>query len=412
MTCTAPAGLRLGGALLALIALPGCGKRGDPVAPLPRTPQGVTGLALAQRGGELELTYTAPRVTTGGAGLTALDVEVLRADTEGDFAKVSREESRTVGPGELIRQTFPLPAPGTPVRVAARARAGSHVSGLTSIATLKVLAPQSPPAALKAQVTPRGVSLSWTAPPGGIPQPLPTPSPSPSPSPRAGMPVRPSPSPSGSPDAASPRPGASPVPASPTPSPIAAAATPSPAPTTAPAPAPTPVPSPTPPPPPTTGYWVYRRDPAGRYEAALQAVPLQVTAYEDTTAAPGQSFCYVVRLVAATAPIIESASSNEACVDVKDVAAPAPPVGVATLAREGAVEVSWSPSSEPDLQVYRVYRGRPGAAGERLAEVAAGESTYKDAGAERGVPFFYTVTAVDAAGNESPPSAPAEGSLP
>jgi len=141
-------------------------------------------------------------------------------------------------------------------------------------------------------------------------------------------------------------------------------------------------------------------------------VPLQAAAFEDTAAAPGQSFCYVVRLVAATAPLIESASSNEACLAVKDVAAPAAPVGVAALVRDGAVEVSWSPSSEPDLALYRVYRGAPGAAPQRLAEVAAGESTFRDTPAERGMPFLYTVTAVDAAGNESPPSAAAEGSLP
>ena len=53
MSGTAPAGIRVGCALAALLALPACGKRGDPVAPLPRTPQGVAALALAQRGGEV-----------------------------------------------------------------------------------------------------------------------------------------------------------------------------------------------------------------------------------------------------------------------------------------------------------------------------------------------------------------------
>jgi hypothetical protein len=59
-----------------------------------------------------------------------------------------------------------------------------------------------------------------------------------------------------------------------------------------------------------------------------------------------------------------------------------------------------------------VYRARVGGAPERVAEVAAGESTFRDAALERGVPHLYTVTAVDSAGNESPPSAPAEGVLP
>ena len=398
MTCAAPPWLRVACALAALVALPRCGKRGDPVAPLPRTPQAVTGLGLAQRGGEVEVAYTAPRVTTGGAGLTVLDVEILRAESEGDFAKVARSQSRRTAPGEELRETAPLPAPGTTLRVAARARAGSHVSALTPIVTLKVLAPLSAPTDLKAQLTPRGVALTWTPPPGGIPKPLPVPSPSPSPSARPGVPVRPGPSPVASPAPARPGPAASPGPAP------AASPTPAPSPTLA--------PSPTPPPPPTSGYWIYRREPGGRYGAPLQAVPLQVAAFEDSAAAPGQSFCYVVRLVAATEPVIESGSSNEVCLAVKDVAAPAAPAGVASLVRDGAVELSWSPSAEPDLAVYRVYRARSGAAPERIAEVAAGESTYRDTAAERGVPFLYTVTAVDTAGNESPPSAPAEGSVP
>ena len=384
MSSAAPPWLRVACAFVAAAALARCGKRGDPVAPLPRTPQAVTGLTVSQRGREVEVRYVAPRVTTGGAGLSVLEVEVLRAETEGDFAKVAREETRKAAPGEALRDTAPLPPAGTTLRVAARARAGSHVSASTPVVTLRVQPPLSPPVDLNAQLTPRGVGLSWTPPPGGIPPPLPAPPPSPSPSPQARppVPVRPSPSPSA-------------VPASP-----------------APAASPTPAPSPTPPPAPTSGYWIYRREPGGRYEAPLVPVPLQVAAVEDSSAVPGQSLCYVARLVAATEPVIESGSSNEVCVSVKDVAAPAAPAGVAALVREGAVELSWSPSSEPDLALYRVYRARPGAAPQRIAEVAAGESTYRDAALERGVPFLYTVTAVDNAGNESPPSAPAEGSLP
>ena len=404
MSCAAPPWLRVACALVAAAALPRCGKRGDPVAPLPRTPQAVTGLTVAQRGREVEVRYVAPRVTTGGAGLSVLDVEVLRADTEGDFAKVARGQTRKAAPGEALREMAPLPPPGTTLRVAARARAGSHVSALTPVATLRVQPPLSPPLDLKAQLTPRGVALTWTPPPGGIPPPLPAPSPSPSPPARPSLPVRPSPLAS----APGPPKAGAPPPASASPTPLASPVPASPGPKAS----PTPVPSPTPPPPPSSGYWIYRRAPGGKYEGPLAPVPLQVAAFEDSSAAPGQSFCYVARLAAATEPVIESASSNEVCLAVKDVAAPAAPAGVTALVREGALELSWSPSSEPDLAAYRVYRARSGGAPERIAEVAAGESTYRDAALERGVPFLYTVTAVDSSGNESPPSTPAEGSLP
>lgn len=393
MRPAAPKALRAAFALSLLAALPACGKRGDPQPPLPRTPQPVTGLSVAQRGRGIEVAYTAPRATAGGVPLTALDVELLRAEIEGEFTDVARSASRKAAPGEAVREAGPLPPPGTRLRLAARARAGGRLSALTPIVTLAVQAPLEPPSDLKAALTPKGVSLAWTAPPGGIPPPIVAPSPSPSPSPAAkpGAPAAPSPSP-----AASPGPSGSP------------AASPSPTPT----PSPTPAPSPTPPPPPTSGYWIYRRDAGGTYGAPLVRAPLQVALLDDETVAPGQKVCYVARLVAATEPVIESESSNEVCLEVRDVEAPAAPTGVTALARDGAIEVSWSPSSERDLAGYRIYRSAPGGTPERVAEAAAGESTYRDTAVASGVTRVYTVTAVDAAGNESPPSAPAEGGLP
>ena len=390
MRPAAPKALRAACALSLLASLPACGKRGDPLPPLPRTPQPVTGLLVAQRGRGIEVSYVAPRATAGGVALTALEVELLRADTEGEFADVARAASRKAAPGEAVREAGPLPAPGTRVRLAARARAGGRVSALTPVVILAVQAPLAPPSELKARLTPKGVALAWTAPPGGIPPPIVAPSPSPSPTPaKPSAPPAPSPSPAASPGAS---PTASPSPAA--------------------SPSPTPAPSPTPPPPPSSGYWIYRRDAGGKYGTPLVRAPLQSAAFDDETVAPGQNVCYVARLVAATDPVIESESSNEVCVEVRDVEAPAAPTGVTALARDGAVEVSWSPSPERDLAGYRVYRSAAGGTPARVAEVGAGESAFRDTAVASGATHVYTVTAVDAAGNESPPSAPAEGALP
>ncbi|HXT19164.1 MAG TPA: hypothetical protein VN923_00285, partial [Thermoanaerobaculia bacterium] len=76
------------------------------------------------------------------------------------------------------------------------------------------------------------------------------------------------------------------------------------------------------------------------------------------------------------------------------------------------IDLSWSPSGEADLAVYRIYRAAGEAAPQRLAEVPAGTTEYRDASPGRGSPHVYTVTAVDRAGNESPPSASAEAHLP
>jgi fibronectin type 3 domain-containing protein len=120
----------------------------------------------------------------------------------------------------------------------------------------------------------------------------------------------------------------------------------------------------------------------------------------------------VVRAVASTEPVVESAASEEACVLVRDITPPAPPGGLTALAGEGLIELTWSPSPEADLDVYRLYRSTGGAAPTLLATVPAGQNRFDDKGALPGVAYRYTLTAVDKAGNESGSSNPAETSRP
>ena len=366
-------------AALVLAAALGCGKRGDPLPPLARTPQPVRELTVAQRGSDLEIRYIAPRTTTGGARLDLHAVEILTARAEGDFAKTALIEVRKAAPGETVAWTQPLPPAGTRMRVAARAVAGGDRSALTPVVTLLVQPPPAAPADLKARLTPEAVVLTWT---GTVPSPPPAPSPSPAPSPAASpaAPVK------------QPAPAASPTKAE-------TAATAS-------------TPAAAPPKPPTPGFRIFRRDPIASYDAPMNPVPITTSIFEDRTAGSGPRWCYVLRVAASVDPVVESAASDEVCVDIKDVAPPAPPAGVATLAGDDAVEVSWSPSAESDLAGYRVYRAPEGAAPARVAELPNGQTTWRDASPGRGGLHLYTVTAYDQAGNESPPSKPAEGHLP
>jgi fibronectin type 3 domain-containing protein len=167
-------------------------------------------------------------------------------------------------------------------------------------------------------------------------------------------------------------------------------------------------PTPTPTPTPQGGFWVYRRTPDSAYRRPLTPAPVAAPPLRDTSIAPGERWCYVVRTVASTEPVVESASSSEACVENRDVFPPAAPTGVAVLVRDDAVEVSWSPSLEADLAGYRVYRSADGAPPSRLAELPAADTVYRDAAAPRGAALVYTVGAFDRDGNESPPSAGVE----
>ena len=97
-------------AFLLLALLPACGKKGDPLPPLRPTPAAVSGLRVAQRGEQVEITFTAPRASTDGARLPVLEVEILVAVEEGDFLKVARGRRIKAAPGEVLRESEPLPA--------------------------------------------------------------------------------------------------------------------------------------------------------------------------------------------------------------------------------------------------------------------------------------------------------------
>ena len=126
-----------------------------------------------------------------------------------------------------------------------------------------------------------------------------------------------------------------------------------------------------------SGFFVYRRTGDAAYGPPLVEAPLEETRFDDGAAPLGTAACYVVRAVASPDPLIESAPSNEACVEVRDVTAPAAPVGLVVLPREAGLELLWSPSAEADLAGYRIYRTAPGEP-ERVAEIEMAHSSWVD----------------------------------
>jgi hypothetical protein len=359
--------------VLLAVAHAGCGKRGDPLPPLPRNPAEVSDFRVGQRGDSLEVSLVAPRATRSGGRLGLLDVEILRAGPSGEFLKLAERRRIRVAPGERVSERLPLDPPGTLVRLSARALVGKDASSLAPVVTWTTAAPPPAPTSLRAQALPDAVRLTFR------PAPLPTATPTPSPVPSAAPP--------------GPRPA-------PTPGPSA-----SPGSSVAPRPAPAP-----PPRPPLRGTLVYRRAPDGRYTRALTppTSPLTGDSYEDRAVRFGETWCYVARTMAAHDPFLESADSPEACLEYRDSFAPAAPTGLAVLPRPEAVEVSWSPSPEPDLGGYRVYRSVGGEAFGQIGAVPAGETYFRDATLPPSASAAYRVAAVDQAGNEGPPTPPVE----
>ena len=85
-----------------------------------------------------------------------------------------------------------------------------------------------------------------------------------------------------------------------------------------------------------------------------------------------------------------------------DVTAPVAPTGLAATLGLGTVELDWLDNSEPDLAGYHVYRAASsGGAWVRQNVGQVATSAWSDLGVSASTTYFYAVSAVDGAGNES-----------
>jgi hypothetical protein len=90
-----------------------------------------------------------------------------------------------------------------------------------------------------------------------------------------------------------------------------------------------------------------------------------------------------------------------------DTTAPAAPAALVATAQSRAVALDWNDNAESDLGAYRVYRRNQDGTWPSSALATVSASAYRNTGLKAGRTYTYRVTAVDTAGNESPPSATA-----
>jgi hypothetical protein len=145
----------------------------------------------------------------------------------------------------------------------------------------------------------------------------------------------------------------------------------------------------------------------------------------DTTATMGETYTYTAHRIRAVTLAgrqleIQSDPSSVVTLVMRDTFPPKVPTGLATISGASAganagpyIDLSWEPNSESDLAGYRVYRqlarpdGSPQGPLARLTAVPIAVPAYRDVAVAAGQGYIYSVTAVDAAGNESAPSAKA-----
>jgi fibronectin type 3 domain-containing protein len=139
----------------------------------------------------------------------------------------------------------------------------------------------------------------------------------------------------------------------------------------------------------------------------------ETNSYSDTSFNFGRTYIYVVRsVIQVEGKELESSDSQPLTVTPRDTFPPAAPQSVAAALLFGpvpgdfVVELSWSISLETDLAGYRVYRSeQESARGQLLNPDLLPTPAFRDRSVQPGHRYWYAVTAVDRAGNESAPGA-------
>jgi hypothetical protein len=362
--------------IFGFLLVAGCGAPGEPVPPSPPIPAAVADLSAHQVGDAVLLTFTLPNKSTLGERLTEIPtLEVLRGSSRPD-GTASPKSFRVVDtvPGSLLsayilqgKVQFPEPfppeetrtQPGETVFYRVRTRVSERKSSSDSKeVSLNLYPVPQRIAALNERVTEKSIQLNWTPPQQTS----------------------------------------------------AGAALPA-----------------------IEEFHVYRGeiDPASissaeqdLHMAVWKAPLLQIAAtttpeYQDAGFDFGKTYAYVVRsVVSAGGAPLESSDSRPAIVTPKDTFPPAAPqdlvAAVLTSTAGGTiVDLSWTINLETDLDGYRVYRGESESErGKLLTSDLLRTPAYRDSTVTTGRRYWYTITAVDRAGNESAPSAGAVVEIP
>ena len=128
-----------------------------------------------------------------------------------------------------------------------------------------------------------------------------------------------------------------------------------------------------------------------------------VTTLIDPRLENDRAYYYAIRSVRQEgAAMAQGLTSARVSATPTDVTPPRPATALVAIPSEGAVRLSWTPSPDPDVIGYVVYRATPTGSFERIGSVRAPATTFTDRNVPAGA-YRYAVTAQDSSvrANES-----------
>ena len=359
-------GLRLQKALclcvlvIGLTFIPGCGKRRPPLPPVERVQQRTEFLSGAQQGNEVILSWPAPQRNAPDSSVQSIRrIDIYRLAekpgtplglTEDEFAaratqvgSVTFEQIQTAGDTLTYRDKLELAGQPTRLRYAIRyVNASGQRAAFSNFLSIEPAAriAQAPTIAPDVKIAEDAITLSWQPPAANID-------------------------------------GSTPVN--------------------------------------LLGYNVYRTDESQTAPGnqPLNSAPIVGTEYADKNFVFGNNYHYIVRAVSlgTGGAQVESLNSNPVVVMPKDVFKPAAPERPSIAAPEpgsARLAIFFAANKETDIAGYNIFRSTdpdlPKQNWTRLNQALLTRTTFQDDKVERGKTYYYYVTAVDKAGNESPPS--------
>ncbi|MEP6818120.1 MAG: hypothetical protein ABJA18_01215 [bacterium] len=159
------------------------------------------------------------------------------------------------------------------------------------------------------------------------------------------------------------------------------------------------------------GYNIYRASEGeGESTQSINDALISGTKYQDRNFKFGETYRYVVRAVSlgTEGGQVESLNSNSIAVSPRDTFAPSAPASITVAAAPGRLSIFFPANPEPDIAGYNIYRSTdPDLPKDKWNKLNPGlltRTTFQDEKVESGKRYYYYMTAVDQAGNVSPPS--------